>query len=351
MKSVKENLKIIARPAFRTCTGNPYNYLLYTHMWKNGVVVEEFTILKVLFGKYQIFHIHWPEFFLTDKFLLRGISKSIGMLLLIDWMKSRGTKVVWTVHNIVSHENYYPRVESIFWRIFIKKVDAAINLTAVSDALLLVKFPDLINRPRRVIPHGHYKEIYENTYTQTESRKSLGVPLDAKVFLFFGAIRSYKNVPALIDSFNDLDYKDSYLIIAGGTNDKRIMADILERRKGNGHIILRIEHIPQNEVQVFFNASDLVVLPFSEVLNSGSALLALSFNKPILVPDVPTMSDLQSKVGTNFVHLYQGKLDSIILSGAMNSALCNKEQKVNLDDFDWDLISEETVELYQHFGK
>jgi beta-1,4-mannosyltransferase len=39
-------------------------------------------------------------------------------------------------------------------------------------------------------------------------------------------------------------------------------------------------------------AADLIALPYKEILNSGSAILALSFDRPILVPAAGALAEL-----------------------------------------------------------
>ena len=50
------------------------------------------------------------------------------------------------------------------------------------------------------------------------------------------------------------------------------------------------------------------MLPFSDIMHSGSAILALSFNKPVLVPARGSLPELQALVGTDWVRTYVGEL-------------------------------------------
>ena len=53
-----------------------------------------------------------------------------------------------------------------------------------------------------------------------------------------------------------------------------------------------IKFIPDEEVQVFFHAADVVILPYRAVLTSGSAILAISFGKPVVAPALGLITDL-----------------------------------------------------------
>jgi O-antigen/teichoic acid export membrane protein len=49
-------------------------------------------------------------------------------------------------------------------------------------------------------------------------------------------------------------------------------------------VTLRLEHIPDDEMARLFADADVVVLPFRRITTSGSALLALSHGRPLVVP-------------------------------------------------------------------
>ena len=49
-------------------------------------------------------------------------------------------------------------------------------------------------------------------------------------------------------------------------------------------IYLYNRFVADDELQVFFNAADVMVLPFERIENSGSAILAMGFAKPIIAP-------------------------------------------------------------------
>src|SRR4051794_30512634 len=81
---------------------NPYISLLYGGL-PNLVAIDELAVAK-LFGKYSICHLHWPESLLNVRSGSVACSKVISLFAALDWLRMRGTKIVWTVHNIASHE-------------------------------------------------------------------------------------------------------------------------------------------------------------------------------------------------------------------------------------------------------
>jgi hypothetical protein len=100
-------------------------------------------------------------------------------------------------------------------------------------------------------------------------------------------------------------------------------------------------------VQLLFSAADLVVLPFSDIMHSGSAILALSFNKPVLVPARGALPELQARVGAQWVRTYQGELTPAILADAAVWAKNSIRNPLpDLSSFDWPPIVEATIRFY-----
>jgi glycosyltransferase involved in cell wall biosynthesis len=89
----------------------------------------------------------------------------------------------------------------------------------------------------------------------------------------------------------------------------------------DSRVHLRLEYIPDADVASYIRASDLVVLPFREILNSGSAVLALSLDRPVLAPVKGSMHELQQFAGAEWVHLYSGELTSETLQQHLDAAI------------------------------
>lgn len=208
------------------------------------------------------------------------------------------------------------------------------------------QFPALRSSPGVVIPHGHYRGSYPNTVSKSEARQLLGISAQETLLLFFGTISPYKNVPHLIRTFCRAALKDTTLLVAGhpGEKEERRVKDALV---GDGRVQLHLERIPEESVQIFFAAADLVVLPFTEIANSGSVMLALSFNRPVLVPAMGAMPELRKIVGSEWVYAYERELSAETLKAAVLWAQETvRNARPNLDAFDWDDIARETFTIY-----
>lgn len=337
-------MRVLAAPAFKTRVNNPYTWLLYTNM---NASVSELSWTSIPHGDSDIVHIHWPDYDLSKKRASGALMRLLWKLLILEILRLRGAKIVWTVHNLASHERRHPRLERWFWKVFVRRLSAVISLSQTGLDAAIGRHPLIANLPGYVIPHGHYRGEYPNDPT-LDARSSLEISPTAKVLLFFGAIRPYKNVFHLLDTFSALPDTDLVLCIAGRPSDSEMAMQLKEAAKLDKRIRLSLEFIPVDQVQLYFRAADLVVLPYKEILNSGTALLALSFNCPILVPAKGSMGELLDVVGANWVRTFTGELNPADLVTGMQWALETARQEIApLEQLGWDQISERTLSAYE----
>jgi beta-1,4-mannosyltransferase len=111
-------------------------------------------------------------------------------------------------------------------------------------------------------------------------------------------------------------------------------------------IRLKLEFVSDRDVPLYMGAADVVVLPFDSILNSGSMLLALSFNRAVLAPRMGSLPEIQSRVGARWVTLYEGALSSRHLVQAMQQQTIDDDESTDLAAFDWDAITQQTLDLY-----
>jgi glycosyltransferase involved in cell wall biosynthesis len=194
---------VIAWPAFINRQQNSYNALLYSELANLGVQVDDFYPQRLIFGRYDVWHIHWPESILNLPRLWQALPLAFVLRFLLRVARARGIKIVWTAHNLRSHEGLYPRVETQLWRALLGQVDGFIALTEARRSMALRRFPALRGRPSFVIPHGPYRASYPDTLA-AEDRAQLDLPQDAPIFVALGQIRPYKNLPHLIRTFRHL---------------------------------------------------------------------------------------------------------------------------------------------------
>ena len=146
-----------------------------------------------------------------------------------------------------------------------------------------------------MIPHGNFIDVFPNKISRQDARKHLEIPEEAFVYLYLGNARVYNGIETLIEVFGAAAAADARLVLmmrpsaanAEYWDDLMALADRDERVR-----VFTSSFFPNEDFQIYLNAADVAVLPFSEVLTSGSAIAALSFGKPVVLPGLGCLPEL-----------------------------------------------------------
>jgi beta-1,4-mannosyltransferase len=334
---------VLASPAFSNRKFNPYNARLYAEMSNLGVVVGEFSPKRTLTERYDIVHVHWPDFYINEKNPLKAVRRMLILALTVLVVRLRGASLVWTAHNVLPHDVRREKLTRRYLHWFAGCCDGLIFLSQSSMDHFFAVYP-LTHKPVcAVIPHGHYRSAYPTVPDKLAARQTLGLPENKTVILYFGMIKPYKNVDVLIDAFKALGDKKTVLVIAGMPDTPALERKLVTAVSGRDDIHCFFTFILDADVPTYFSAADLVALPYKEIQNSGTVLLALSFNRPVIVPNLGSLAEVQRAVAADWIQLYDGSLE-IALRRAISKPI---PVVVDLAAFDWHAIAIETLALYR----
>ncbi|MCL6557362.1 MAG: glycosyltransferase family 4 protein [Firmicutes bacterium] len=299
-----------------------------------------------------ILHLHWTHGFMVASSTFKTLVKGLRFLLELAVLKLRGVKLVWTVHNLLEHERRHPLLELMFTCIAVRFYDHLIvhsdyaRKAVMNTYRLSRRFKEKIT----VIPHGHYLGCYENSISRSKARQRLGIGEDEIVFLYIGQIRPYKGVPHLLESFLKLDVPRIRLVVAGRPSTGQLKEEIERKAEKDPRVVLRLEFIPDDELQIYLNAADVVVLPYHDILTSGSAVLAMSFGRAVIAPRLGCVTEVIEEGKGGFLY---DPADGDGLFKAMRKAI--QEDLSAMGDYnlrkarelDWTRIAEATLEVYR----
>jgi glycosyltransferase involved in cell wall biosynthesis len=300
------SMRILAFPK----DANPYQELLYgalrtmgnrvtyiseptNYAAANAPFIIASLLMKRLVG-YEIVHIHWTYTLSTTHRSQRALAFRYYRFLLWFIVKL-GFKLVWTAHNILPHEAVF-NDDHLAREYLLNKSDLVIfHDEGAVDRLRIL---GLSARRFVVIPHGNYVGSYKNTTSREDSREFLGISESAFVYLHIGFLRTYKGTDELINAFGMLPRDwNVVLVIAGQCFDSALRERIGRAvEQSDSTIVFRVGFVPDDDLQHYFAAADAVVLPFRSVSTSGSAILALSFERPIIVPTLGALESLPHEV-------------------------------------------------------
>ena len=327
-------LRVAMAPAWQS--GNPYTGMLAAALTLRNARVLDWRY-EVRPDRSDVFHAHWPGDVASIERLIGAVSGSTSRLYRVRAARRTGGAFVWTVHNLTNHEMPHPRLHDLFWWDLVRKVDAWISPNAHAVSEIVTRWPALERVPHAVIPLGHYR----STFSPSPRPEEAG---DTRTALLFGKIRRYKGVDDLISAFERLPNADYRLLIAG--LPRKELGESLVSMSSDPRITCDFRLIPDSEVPRLFARADLMVLPFRQITNSSSALLALSLGVPILATDLPAMRELQEQVGDQWVRLWSPEEP---LEKALDREL-SVDRPHGCPDLDrnaWPAIAESTIQLYE----
>jgi glycosyltransferase involved in cell wall biosynthesis len=279
------------------------------------------------------------------------ILKSIVFLAQLKICALLGKRLVWTAHNAKSHELLFPRLE----RWVVRRIGAEVHAIIVhcdSARTEISQYLAIDDQEKfSVIDHGNYIGIYADEVTEGEARKELGLDEGDMVILFLGNIRPYKGLDDLITSFRKIHRPGAKLLIAGKPLNAEMQNAIESRCNNNPDIIFHPAFIADDDMQLYLRACNVVAFPYKRILASGAVILAMSFGKPCIVPDIGCMSSIITR-SANYLYSPVGLAG---LDLALEKAINQKDRLAEMGaknyerakQLDWDRIAGETAMLYK----
>jgi len=300
-------------------------------------------------AKPKIFHILWNnKFELFDR-----------TLLMLYYMILR-KKVVLTAHNVNARKR--DSRDSVVNRATLRaQYKLADHIFVHTDQMRQDLAHEFGIRGERVtvIPFGINNSIPETPLTTTQARERLGIREDAKTLLFFGNITPYKGLEYLVEAFRRIEPSSEYrLIIAGRPKgSEKYWVSIREKIQSEfreDQILLRGEFIPDEETEVYFKAADVLVLPYTQVYQSGVLFLGYSFGLPVLAADVGSLRDeiVEGKTGFLFKPADAEDLARVIRRYFASDVFTNlRNHGVEIRAFaaehhSWDVVGQTTTAVY-----
>lgn len=215
--------------------------------------------------------------------------------------KSIGKKIkkVFICHNVFPHERF--PMDRFLTRLVLKNGNAFIVHSKSDGEDLLTIKP---NADFKQNPHPTYNAFKVKNLTKDQARKELQKSSEERLLLFFGFVREYKGLKHLLYAMpeikNHIDHV-RLLVVGSFGDDKGSYMQILEEQKITDCVEVIDGYTPDNEVEKYFAASNLVVLPYESATQSGIVQIAYGFEKPVIVTNVGGLPDVVEDGKTGYV--------------------------------------------------
>lgn len=334
--------------------------------WK-GRLLDVFMLLsKVRAYNPDLVHIQ-HEFFMFG-----GFSSLLLVPLLILGLKLHGKPILVTLHGVVAHHELErgllapesgvgPSIAALVLRLLLRSVSSYTSAVIVHDeyfkevlvgeyrflASKLLALPLGIDQPLEMVSKEHAKNL-------------LGLD-GQKIILFFGYIAPYKGVENLLRAFQiQLETsRDLTLILAGGEHPRLAQQDwyreYIRRLKAEagklGDRVVLTGYVPDGQLAAYFSAADVVAVPYKHVISmSGPLCIALAYEKPVVVPDVPPFCEMFRGTQALFVPDdcadMAEKIHLILTDSPARESLIRCARRLKAER-SWPTIAEKTENLYQ----
>jgi len=282
----------------------------------------------------DIIHFQWCSIPAIDSIYLSSYKKTAPIIL--------------TVHDTNAfHGNPTSKLQLFGWGNILKKFDHLIVHTNHSKQQLLNY--EVVNDKISVVQHG----IIELNKSKHIDSKIIEQKIN---ILFFGNIKEYKGLDILLKAFDLLpvEVKEKSLLTIAGKNSlpRGELERLINNLSINNYINLRLEYIPDEEVDAIIKMANIIVFPYKDIDASGVLMLTLPYGKAIIASRLNAFTEIirHQENGLlvkpdNVIELSR-ELEKLVNDGELREKLgagCLETAK-NIPS--WENISKRTINIY-----
>jgi glycosyltransferase involved in cell wall biosynthesis len=329
------NVKIESKPV------NIKSKLIYNYSGKKSFfklfyyLISNFKLLYLILKfNPKLLHFQWFKLPLLDFYFLKVIK-----------ILKPNIKVLFTAHNILPHDSGN-KFKSIFDKLY-NLVDSIIVHDDYSKKTFLSIF-DIKSDKINVIRHGLLKIPRDENKVNLNSNKFIFLN-DKIIFLFIGQITKYKGIDLLIDTWNqsvELNSNEKiHLILAG--NDKY---NLLKKINNFQNVTIIDKFLTNEEFISFINLSNVILLPYLKISQSGVLMTVLHEKKHVLVSNIGGLIEpfKYANVGWILEDLNVESFKNLILKITREIQIIDgiSDFEKLKNHYSWSVISNKTYELY-----
>ena len=254
-----------------------------------------FPYLKYFFHKADIIHHFWPHDFYLGKNQFSTLLKWFSFQISLFFLTKK--TLIYSVDNLVSHSCKNFEYETNQIQKLIKRANGLIFTSNESKNIFQSHYKIKKDCKILILPHVSYIDHYKNDIGRLESRQLLNINPKDQVLLSLGRVDEYKGILELIDAFIAVANDNCVLVIAGKCSDKKyefkLKTKIKKAEQHNQKIIFQNDYIPDDDLQIYYNASDSVILNYKDApMNPGSLIMAMGFECCIIAPNYGALPEI-----------------------------------------------------------
>lgn len=201
----------------------------------------------------------------------------------------------------------------------------------------------------RIVPHGLYSQFaaYDQSFPEE---------LPDRYLLFFGTVRENKGfdlVPDIVAGVNNRVEESVAGVVAGAPGIPAEWGEhTLEEMAAAKNVQVYDGYVPEGHVRPLFENATIAVLPYRDASMSGVAMIAYTFDTPMVVTDTGDVGRIVGKDGAGLIAAVDDvediskKIAKLVDNEDCREAIRNSIRQCK-EQYSWDRIAERTVEIYQ----
>ena len=136
-------------------------------------------------------------------------------------------------------------------------------------------------------------ELGREMPSRDDARNKLGLAPDERVALFFGHVRPFKGLDIAMRAWQRIA-TDARLVVAGEVwwDDEEKYRRLAQELNIKSSTLFEFRFIPDAEIADYFAATDVVLAPYRAEAQSGVALTAFHFSRPVIATTVGGFPEL-----------------------------------------------------------
>lgn len=313
--------------------------VFYGNYKKLKTIIKDNNIDIVHFSGFHPFYYQYNQYLIKNK---------IPSILTIHDAKRRtdklGNRIIFILKNIKS----FTLVNKFTLGLFIKSVTSRIVLSHYVGGQVNA----LYRQDCFAIPLAQDSSRYNLNISEVKNESVIEKRNSLKL-LFFGSIDFYKGIDVLMRACSILHEKGCsfHLTVAGRVlgGYKVSIPEII-----GSNVTLIDRYIDESEIKNLFLSTDIVVLPYTEISQSGVLPLAMSFGKPVIASDIGSFSELIEDGCNGYlfpVSSYESLAEILIkicIDKSIISILSSGALQFYHNRLNWDIASRKYLQIYRY---
>lgn len=209
-----------------------------------------------------------------------GMAQSFALFILFPLFKLFNIKIIWTMHNKLTHSKKHQKVSNAIFKSMLKKSDYI--LTHSSEG---IDFGESLVK-------GAKSRIYYFPHPIKDRRSNINTHKKYDI-LIWGSLSPYKGIIQFLEYLHNNNIENKYkILIVGTASSKEFFKELSDLQTKT--IEIKNEFIEDNTLKIIIEESEIVLFSYNNasILSSGALIDSIGYGAKIIGPDVGAFTDL-----------------------------------------------------------